>query len=154
MSRPARILMILGIAIAFIAISLGVGRMLAASGAERSQLEQVIRAEAKGDSAGLAALLPACGAGTACRAQVDEVIAKVGAPGQPLEILQIDGGTGSGAGSADGTARIAWHAGTRLPTVQCVKVHRSGDVISGFGIQIVSVSQPIAREGTCEKQKI
>lgn len=141
-------LILLGLVV-FVAGSLAVGRVLAARGAERSLLEGVIRDQAKGDSAALAAGLPACGAGTKCRAQTEALVAKVSGPGKPLEILQITGGVGSGPGPAEGVARIAWHTGGGLPVVQCVAVKKSGSVISGFSLKIVKVSNPIAREGAC-----
>jgi len=149
MSRPARIALILiGVAV-FVAGSLAMGRVLAASGAERSLLEGVIRDEAKGDATSLAAGIPNCGVGTKCKSEIDALVAKVGAPGKPLEILQVTGGAGSGPGSASGVARIAWHTGAGLPVVQCVGVRKAGNVVSGFSLSIVKVSQPIDREGAC-----
>ena len=123
--------------------------MLAARGAERSLLEGVIRDQAKGDAAALASGLPNCETGSKCRSQVDALVKKVSGPGKPLEILQITGGAGSGPGAADGVARIAWHTGEGLPVVQCVAVRKSGNVVSGFSISVLKVSNPIDREGAC-----
>jgi len=149
MSRPVRIALILVGLLVFVGGSLAVGRILASRGAERSLLEGVIRDQAKGDAAALASGLPNCGPGTKCRAETDALVAKVGGAGKPLEILQITGGVGSGPGAADGVARIAWHTGSDLPVVQCVAVRKAGDVVSGFSLQILKVSKPIAREGAC-----
>lgn len=149
MSRPARIGLILAGLLVFVAGSLAVGRILAARGAERSLLEGVIRDQAKGDANALADGLPNCGTGTKCRAETQALVAKVGGPGKPLEILQITGGAGSGPGAAEGVARIAWHTGDSLPVVQCVAVKKSGNVVSGFTLSVERVSKPIAREGAC-----
>ena len=149
MSRPLRIFLILLGLVLFVAGSLAVGRVLAARGAERSLLEGVIRDQAKGDAAALASGLPNCETGSKCRSQVDALVKKVSGPGKPLEILQITGGAGSGPGAADGVARIAWHTGEGLPVVQCVAVRKSGNVVSGFSISVLKVSNPIDREGAC-----
>ncbi|MCX6393965.1 MAG: hypothetical protein NTY57_03820 [Solirubrobacterales bacterium] len=149
MSRPARIALIFAGVVAFIVISLGVGRMLGARDSERVLVEQIIRAQAKGDTAALIKDLPDCGAGTKCNKQITALVKRVQGPTLTLETLQITRGAGFGAGGATGVARIAWHLGKRLPVVQCLGIKRTGNVISGFAIHLTSVSNPIAREGAC-----
>jgi hypothetical protein len=42
-----------------------------------------------------------------------------------------------------------WKAGDRLPVVQCVRVRREGDPLSGYDVRILALGAPIAREGDC-----
>ncbi len=149
MSRPARIAIIFVGIIAFVVISLGVGRMLGARDSERVMIEQVIRHQASGNTQALTRYLPDCGAGTKCNKQITALVKRVKGPTLTLEILQITRGAGFGTGGATGVARIAWHLGKRLPVVQCLGIKRTGTVISGFAIHLTSVSNPIAREGAC-----
>lgn len=123
--------------------------MLGARDSERVLVEQIIRAQAKGDTAALIKDLPDCGAGTKCNKQITALVKRVQGPTLTLETLQITRGAGFGAGGATGVARIAWHLGKRLPVVQCLGIKRTGNVISGFAIHLTSVSNPIAREGAC-----
>ena len=149
MSRPVRITLILVGLVAFVAISLGVGRMLGARDAERVLVERIIRDEAGGNAGALARELPDCGPGTACNRNTVQLVKKVAGPGQKLEILQVTKGAGLGPTSAKGVSRIAWHVGGRLPVVQCLVLEKTGDVVNGFGVRLLKISNPIAREGAC-----
>ncbi|MCX6388558.1 MAG: hypothetical protein NTX07_07500 [Solirubrobacterales bacterium] len=149
MSRPVRIALIVALGAVFIVVSLGVGRVLGARGAERVLVEQVIRDQASGNVQGIARELPNCGLGTKCHANVVKLLAKVSGPGLPLEILQITQAAGVSPGGSTGVARIAWHIGSRLPVVECLVIQKTGNVVSGFGVHLIKLSNPIAREGAC-----
>jgi hypothetical protein len=49
-----------------------------------------------------------------------------------------------------GVARVAWRGEgpDRLPVVQCVQVRRQGP-LTGAGVELVSISNPIGRESSC-----
>jgi hypothetical protein len=149
MSRPVRIILILAAVAAFIAISLGVGRVLSAQGAQRNALQGLIAKEASGNALASARLIDNCSPGTACFTHMTKVVGAVGHPGERLELLQIDQGSGFSPGAQTKVARLAWHTGSRLPTVQCAVVETRGSVISGFSIHLLAVSAPIARDGAC-----
>jgi len=52
--------------------------------------------------------------------------------------------------STVGDTRIAWKAtGNRFPVVQCVRVERSGNVLSGLVIRLLTVSVPIPDTADC-----
>lgn len=149
MSRPARIITFAAIAIAFIGLSLGLGRVLAARGAERTLLERLIADQAAGRVGAVADAIEGCRGEPACEQRVARLVGKVSSPGGNLEVLQITQGTGVSPGASTGVARIAWNAGTELPVVQCVATRRAGNVVGGFRVTIVAVSSPIDRTGAC-----
>lgn len=148
-SRPVKILLIASAAIAFIAASLGLARVLSARAAERTTLEQLIADEAAGRAPRVADAIGGCPRGSECAAKVEAMVGKVAAPEAPLKILQISQGTPVSPGGGTGVARIAWRTDGRLPVVQCVVVSRTGDVVSGFELRVLAVSKPIEQEGTC-----
>ena len=60
-----------------------------------------------------------------------------------------DGLHGLSLSGRSGVARIVWKTPSTLPTVQCVRMHRAGDVASGYRIHVLGLSAPIARESDC-----
>ena len=50
-----------------------------------------------------------------------------------------------------GWTRVAWKAGTRLPVVQCFKVARKGNAISGLTVRLLQVSRPIPRQRIADR---
>ncbi|MEI6447466.1 MAG: hypothetical protein WCO96_06245 [Actinomycetes bacterium] len=149
MSRPLKITILLVIGVAFLAASLGLARVLAASGAERTLLEGLIADQGAGRSAEVTALLPDCAPGSACATRTNAMIDRNSEAGGKVKILQIDGGAPLSAGSADGVARLAWKVGSGLPVVQCAVVRRQGSVTSGFEVDLLVLSKPIEAEGAC-----
>ena len=55
-----------------------------------------------------------------------------------MTILEIQSSAGFSLGSTLGTARVAWRAGTSLPVVQCVRVKRAGNAISGLRVELLA----------------
>ena len=66
-----------------------------------------------------------------------------------LSIIQLQPSTSFSLGGTEGTARVAWNAGGSLPIVQCVKVRRAGNPISGLSVQLLVVSKRIASDAAC-----
>ena len=59
----------------------------------------------------------------------------------------ISGRQGQGT---EGTARVAWNTSSYgLPIVQCVKVRRGGNPISGLKVELLVVSRRIASDAAC-----
>ncbi|HVE69687.1 MAG TPA: hypothetical protein VNB64_14025 [Solirubrobacteraceae bacterium] len=90
------------------------------------------------------------GAGSAARADAIEAVKRQAAPGR-FRVLNVDGVGGFAPAGRTETARVAWKAGERLPVVQCVRVRRSGDPLSGYDVDVLRVSPPIGREADCPR---
>ena len=153
MSRPVKILLIALGVVAFIVTSLGVGRLLAARGVEETMLQQLITDQNAGRSEQVVAAISGCSGSAKCVSAVDSIVKQVKSPGTPLLVLQIVQGTKISAGPSSGVSRIAWRPNGKLPVVECVTTRRTGTVVSGFKVEVLAVSKPIAREGSCPKDK-
>jgi len=153
MSRPIKILIISVGVVAFIGASLGVGRLLVARGAEQTMLMGLITDQNAGRSDRVVAAISGCSESAECVNAVAALVKQVKDPGASLKVLQIVQGTKLSSGPSTGVSRIAWRSNGRLPVVQCVPTRRTGSVISGFRVEVLAVSKPIAREGSCPKDK-
>jgi hypothetical protein len=146
--RRARVWIPLAFAVfVFVGISALLARGLTGSGNERAKVIDLLHAQARGDAAGVLALLPACRAEPACASSTSARVEHSRVTG-PIEILNYAPSARLALTNQVGTARVAWRAGTRLPVVQCVRVRREGP-LSGATVELLSISAPIAREGSC-----
>ena len=146
--RRARVLIPLAFAIfVFLGLSALLARGLTGSGTERSEVLALLRAQANGDAKAVLARLPACRAQPACAGATTERVAKQRAPGR-VQILSYQPSARLALTRRTGTGRVAWRAGTALPVVQCVRVRREGP-LTGGGVELLSLSAPIARDGSC-----
>ncbi|MFN8174313.1 MAG: hypothetical protein U0T02_04510 [Solirubrobacteraceae bacterium] len=148
MSRPARIALIACAVVLFALVSAGVARVLSANSAERAEVERLVVAQAAGDADRAVKSVPGCAADPRCVARMRAIVRRVASPGT-VAILRLDASTTTSLAAHTGTARVAWKAGRALPVVQCVRVRRAGDVVSGFEVSLLRVSAPIARESSC-----
>jgi hypothetical protein len=140
-------LIVVGVAV-FLVISALLARALSVGGAEDSALTSLVRAEARGDQAGVIAEISDCAAQPACRARAAQNVAALKHPGA-VQIIEINPSAGFSLGSTLGTARVAWLAGGSLPRVQCVRVRRAGDVLSGYEVKLLKVSVRIRSNADC-----
>lgn len=132
----------------FVGVALLLARTLTASGTERGKVLDVLRAQARGDAGAVLAEMPECRAEPACARLVRDRAGGLRGDGE-VQILQYQPArTGLAFGEQRGVGRVAWRAGTGEPVVQCVRVLRQGP-LSGGGVEVLSVSNPIAREGSC-----
>ena len=138
---------VLGIVV-FIAISLMLARAFNADSAERSAVTDLVTAEARGDIAAAAAQNQDCTSTAACRARIASNAAAIHRAGG-VQVLQLEPSTSFSLGSTLGTARIAFRVGGSLPTVQCIRVRRAGNVVSGLRIELLTVSAPLKGDATC-----
>ena len=146
--RRARVLIPLAFGLFFFAgISLLLARGLAGSGTERGDVVDVLRAQARGDARAVLALLPACRSEPACAEATERRVAELRRPGT-VEILTYTPSARLALTRQTGTARVAWRAGASLPVVQCVRVRREGP-LTGGDVELLSLSAPIPREGSC-----
>ena len=132
----------------FVGIAFLLARTLTASGTERGKVLDVVRAQARGDTGAVSAEMPECRAEPACAQLVRDRSAGLRGTGRVQILLYQPARTGLAFGEQRGVGRVAWRAGTGDPVVQCVRVLRQGP-LSGGGVEVRSVSDPIARDGGC-----
>jgi hypothetical protein len=148
MRRPARILLLALGALAFVAISLGLARVLSANGAEQSAILALLKAQARGDADAMVTQLDGCAQRPACVATARATAAALRSPGK-LELVRLDASTSFSLGGHDGVARVVWKTPSRTTVVQCVEVHRGGDVLGGLSIELRALSRPIGHQAAC-----
>jgi len=131
----------------FLGVSFLLARALTGSGAERSRVIEVVRAQARGDADAVLKKLPACAAEPACARVTRERVAELKRPGK-VQILTFAPSVRVTMTRRSGTGRVAWRAGDSLPVVQCVKARREGP-LTGGGVELLAISKPIALDGAC-----
>jgi hypothetical protein len=141
------VLVVIGL-IAFLAISALLARVLSLDGAERAAITTLVQAEARGNAAAMVALIHGCDQSPGCRQRAAQDASELRRPGE-VKILTLGPSAGFSLGSTVGTARVAWRAGGALPIVQCVRVRRAGNVLSGLRIQLLEISLKIKGSAAC-----
>lgn len=146
--RRANLLLIVVGVIVFLGISALLARAFNADGTERTAITSLVQAEAAGDASGVRTRLDACG-GAACRARTVTLASSLRRPGHVV-ILTLDTSASFSLSATTGTARVAWDTtASKLPIVQCVRVHRAGSILSGFTIHLVRLSARIKSDADC-----
>jgi hypothetical protein len=134
--------------VAFLLISGLLARVFSANGAEQSAITNLVKAEAAGNQAGMLARIEGCARSPACRARVAQNAASLKRSGT-VAILELTPSTSFSLSGVEGTARVAWRAGSSLPIVQCVRVRRSGNVLSGLHVALLELSVRIKSNSDC-----
>jgi hypothetical protein len=134
--------------VVFVAVSAVVARWLVADGTERTRVERLLTAQVRGDSTAMAREVAGCDA--TCRAELDRLAAKLRGPGE-LEIVRYDSPTARALGAETAPTRVVWRRPPGLPTVQCISVRRTGNVLTGPRVRLLALSAPIAREAPCRR---
>ena len=134
--------------IVFLGISLLLARAFNADGNERSAITALIQAEVRGDQNEIIGLMHDCDQSASCRAQAAVNATTLRHPGS-VSILQLQPSTGFSLTSTLGYARVAWTVDGSLPRVQCVKVRRAGNVVSGLSIELLSITRKLAGDANC-----
>src|SRR3954466_4984153 len=147
MRRPRTLIVVGFIIFVFLGVSFLLARGLTGAGNERSQVLDVLRAQARGDADAVLADLPACRAEPACAQVTRERVAQLRRPGE-VEILTYKPSVQVALTRQTGTGRVAWRAGTSLPVVQCVRVRRDGP-LTGGAVELLAISAPIGGEESC-----
>lgn len=148
MRRPVLLLLIAVGVVLFLAISAVLARVFSIDGAERAAVTSLVQAEARGDLAAMVADLNGCRESPACQVRAARDATKLAHPGTLL-ILQLNPSAGFSLGTTLGTARVAWRAGDGLPVVQCVRVRRAGNALSGLHVQLLEISRRIPSGDDC-----
>jgi hypothetical protein len=132
----------------FAAISALLARAFSIDGAERAAITRLVTDEALGRPAAMTALIKGCAQSASCRSRATANATALRRPGK-VAILELNSSAGFSLTSTLGTARVAWRAGSSLPVVQCVRVRRAGNVISGLSIQLLEISAKIKSGADC-----
>jgi len=148
MRRPLRLLLLALGAVAFLAISLALGRVLSANGAERDAILTLLRAQARGDATAMVAQIDGCARRPSCPARARANALRLRAPGK-VELVRLDASTSFSLGGTSGVARVVWNTPTHETVVQCVAVHRGGDVVGGLSVELRALSGPIGHQSDC-----
>jgi hypothetical protein len=145
-TRKGKLLIACGVLV-FVLLSGLLARWLSLENIERDDIVTLLQAEARGDAKTMLAQLHGCD--RYCRANVVRVARRLKRPGTVL-ILADQSQTAYSLTSTVGETRIAWKAtSNRLPVVQCVRVQRTGNVLSGLVIRLLAVSVPIPDTADC-----
>jgi hypothetical protein len=133
--------------VVFLVISGLLARWLAVENVERSAVLVVLEAQARGDARAMLAHLQGCD--RHCRADVEADARRLARPGQ-VEILAYHSGTAYALSSSTAYTRVAWKSSLRrFPIVQCVKVARRGNALSGITVELLTISVPIPDTADC-----
>jgi len=148
MDRRTKVLIAVIALFAFLGITFLVTRVLVGAGAERSAVLRVLNAQAAGNADAVLADMPACRRSTVCSRVTRARVAKLKRPGT-VQILNYVPSVQVTFGDRTGPARVAWRTDQRrFPVVQCVVVHREGP-LTGGGVQLISISNPVGLESSC-----
>ena len=133
-----------------IAASIVLARFLQAENVERDADLAVLQAQVRGDAAGMLSKLSGCAEQPSCAAQVRANAAntRLRRSGE-VKILLINSDTSYSPFGATGASRVAWTVIGKLPVVQCVRVRRSGNFLTGIHVHLLSISAPIPNEDDC-----
>jgi hypothetical protein len=140
-------LIALGVVV-FLAVSALLARALSIDGAEQSAITTLLQAEARGDTTSIVARIRDCGASPECQARAQANAQALRRPGS-VSVIKLDPSAGFSLGSTLGTARVAWKIGNGLPIVQCVRVRRAGNVLSGLRVELLEISRRIPSDKPC-----
>jgi hypothetical protein len=132
----------------FLGISALLARVLSANSAEQDAITALVTAEARGDRQTIIADIAGCRSIPACRRRAGEVAAALRHSGA-VSVIQIQPSTSFSLAGTSGTARVAWSAGGSLPIVQCVRVRRTGNPVSGLHVELREVSRRIKSDTAC-----
>jgi hypothetical protein len=146
--RPRLLLIIVGV-IVFLAVSALLARSFNIDGVERSDITTLVSAEAAGDAAKMDAAIDGCRTNAACRARNVQLASELRRPGS-VEILQLPSSHSFSLVGSKGFTRVAWDTNrSRIPIVQCVRVHRRGNVITGLSVHLTRLSVRIKSDSDC-----
>ncbi|MGN6868709.1 MAG: hypothetical protein ACTHMY_09930 [Solirubrobacteraceae bacterium] len=150
--RRAYILAIAAAIVVFLLVSALLARIFSANSAEQSAITTLVSDEARGDTKAVIGDIAGCPTSPACRTRASDNATALRHAGT-VSIIQIQPSTSFSIGGTLGTARVAWNVtGRPQPVVQCVRVQRTGNVISGLKVQLLVVSRRIKSDTPCPAQ--
>ena len=148
--RRAYVLLITGVVFAvFLVISALLARIFSADSAQRAAILNVLQDQARGDTNALISRIQGCESSVACRERAAFNTSHLQGSGQ-ISVLTLQTAAGGlSLGNTEGVARVAWRLGTGLPIVQCVRVRRVGNPITGLHVELLEISKRIPSQSAC-----
>jgi len=146
--RRAYIVAIAAAIVVFLVISALLARVFTANSAEQSAITSLVTDEAHGDTGAVIGDIAGCESSQTCRTRAGYNAGTLKRPGA-VSIIQIQPSTSFSIAGTQGTARVAWEVGGSLPIVQCVRVRRTGNAISGLKVELLEVSRRIKSDTAC-----
>ncbi|HUA06357.1 MAG TPA: hypothetical protein VMB27_20790 [Solirubrobacteraceae bacterium] len=147
--RRTYILAIVAGILLFLVISALLARVFSANSAEQSAITALVQSEARGNVSAVVGDITGCRTDAACRQRAATNAAALQHAGA-ITIIQLQPSTSFSLGGTEGTARVAWNVSSyALPIVQCVKVRRAGNPISGLKVELLVVSRRIPSDAAC-----
>jgi hypothetical protein len=135
----------------FLVISGLLARFFTVENVEREDEHALIEAETRGDAHGIIEKLHGCASSPACVARARANASSLKRPGA-IKIVSVKATNAGSLTGKTGTTRVAWTVLGRPPVVQCVKVRRTGNFLTGINVTMLSLSAPIPNEGVCGKR--
>ena len=135
----------------FLAISGLLARAFSANSAEQDAITSLVTAEARGDVNGVLDDILGCRATATCRQRAASNAARLERPGA-VSIAQLTPSTSFSLAGEEGTARVAWIVGGSKPITQCVRVRRTGNVLSGLRVELLAVTPRLKTDADCPRQ--
>jgi len=132
----------------FLVVSAVLARVFSANSAEQAAITSLVQSEARGDVNAIVGAVQDCRTDPACQQRAALNAAALKHAGA-VSIIQLQPSTSFSLGGTQGTARVAWNVGGSLPIVQCIKVRRAGNPVSGLSVQLLVVSKRIASDAAC-----
>lgn len=132
----------------FFAISGMLARFFSAENVERDHELTLLQAEAGGAWRVMLDELTGCNESASCTATVRADAARLRRPGTVL-ILSTQSTTDHSLTGSVGETRVAWEVKVAHPVVQCVRVRRSGNFVTGVSISLLAISAPIPSTADC-----
>jgi hypothetical protein len=132
----------------FLAISGLLAQFLSVENVERDDIVALLRAQAAGNLNGMTDRLDGCSTNPTCVAGLRANAAKLRRSGA-VKILTLSSPTAYSLTGATGKTRVAWTVIGRLPVVQCVRVRRTGNALTGVSVALLGLSAPIENEADC-----
>jgi hypothetical protein len=124
-------------------------RIFSADSAQRAAIITVLQDQAQGDTTAVVSRIQGCDASAACRERAAYNATHLKAPGA-ISVLTLQTAAGGlSFGNSEGVSRVAWRIGSGLPIVQCFRVRRTGNPITGLHINLLAVSKRIPSESSC-----
>jgi hypothetical protein len=153
--RKRRLLrwLLLAAGVLVVLVGVALARFLSVENTERDADLALVQAEARGDTAAMLAKLSGCRANPSCVAAVkaNATNPHLRRPGA-VKILSLESKTAYALSGSTGETRLAWTVLGTLPVVQCVRVRRTGNVLTGIHVQLIGLSAPIGGEASCTKR--
>ena len=151
MARKRLIALVVAGVVVFVLVTTVLARVLSGDPAEHSAVTALIQDEARGNAGAMLAAMDGCSSDAACHARVIADAADLKRSGS-VSILQYQQSTGFSLTTTNGIGRVAWEVVDHtLPIVQCVRVRRAGNVISGIHVDLLDITTQIKSGANCPK---